>query len=137
MFKDDETDGAERAKTVAAWFADFKEFRSHGRRVSRKDAEDRGLRITRLEDDQSFQDAVQSVHHAVQHTLSATPTAKLIENHHGRAWIKMQVSQLVQIPQQGQQGQPNQPTSPGQPAGPGGPPLNREARRRQGQRGRR
>jgi hypothetical protein len=122
MFADDENP-ADKAKRTAAWFANFKEFRSHGRRVSREDARAQGLNVTDLEDDDDLQDAVLSVHHAVEHTLSATGTAKLIENHHGRAWIKMtQVIQMVPV----QAGEPR--PLPG--GAPGLPQLNRAERRR-------
>ncbi len=82
-------DAKDKAKSVAEWFADFKEFRSHGRRVGRDQAEEQGLVIYRLEEDAEFQDAVLSVHHAIQHTFTNTPSAKIVENHQGRAWIKM------------------------------------------------
>jgi hypothetical protein len=87
---------ADRARQIAAWFADFAAFKSHGRRVSRDDARAQGLLITDLESDHDLQDAVLSAHHAVQHSMGATAVAKIVENHHGRAWLKIQqVSQLV------------------------------------------
>jgi hypothetical protein len=86
----------EKAVAAAAWFADFKRFKSHGRPVHRDLARSQGLRIVNLESDPAFQDAVLSVHHAVQLTLGGTPTAKIVENHHGRAWIK--ISQVVGMP---------------------------------------
>jgi hypothetical protein len=39
-----------------------------------------------LEEEPALQDAVLSVHHAAMHTLSSTPTAKMIENNLGRMW---------------------------------------------------
>lgn len=95
MLRDD-PDAENRAQAAAAWFADFNAFRSHGRRVSRDDARALGIKVLDLEDDDRLQDAVLSVHHAFQHTLSATAVAKIVENHHGRAWMKIQqVQQLV------------------------------------------
>ncbi len=127
MFAGDDNAG-DKARQTAAWFADFKEFRSHGRRVGRDEARAQGLNVLDLEADHDLQDAVLSVHHAVEHTLSATGTAKLIENQHGRAWIKMtQVIQMVPVPA----GAPR--PLPG--GAPGLPQPNRAERRRQ-QRGR-
>jgi len=124
MFKG-ESDAAAKAKAVAAWFGDFKEFKSHGRRVSRDDARRQGLRVTDLEADQALQDAVLSVHHAVQLTLSQTGAVKLVENHHGRAWISMQQSVII-----GQA--PVAAPTPAPPAQPSTPPaLNRQQRRQQ------
>lgn len=72
---------------IADWFADYESFRSHGRRVGRDQARDVGLKIANLEDNPELQDSVLSVHHATMHTFSSTPAAKIIENHHGRAWV--------------------------------------------------
>lgn len=92
-----ETNGDAEAQRVAEWFSDFTAFRSHGRRVGRDEAVAQGLKIVPLEDDPQFQDAVLSVHHAVQHTFTGTLSAKLVENHLGRAWIRMAGEQSVQI----------------------------------------
>jgi len=130
-----EADGAQKAKAAAAWFADFAAFRSHSRRVSRDDAREQGLKVLDLEQDDDLQDAILSVHHAVQHTLSGTQAGKIIENHHGRAWIRQAgVIQMIQAPAQmpGPQGQPPmlapQPVPPQTNRPP--PPPNRRGKRR-------
>ncbi len=43
----------DKAKAVAAWFADFSRFKSHARPVTLIDAEQQGLKVTRLEDEQT------------------------------------------------------------------------------------
>lgn len=96
---DKDPDGADKAKKAAAWFADFTYFRSHGRRVSREDARGLDLNVTDLEDDQALQDKVLTAHHGVQLTLGGTPTLKIIENHHGRAWVNQ--AQEIQVQVQG------------------------------------
>jgi hypothetical protein len=104
MFKNDGPVAGVLAQAVAAWFADFKTFKSHGRRVSREDARAQGVKVVDLEDDSELQDAILSVHHAFQHTFSATQAGKIIENHHGRAWMKITTQQIqlsaVPVPQQ-------------------------------------
>lgn len=80
---------AEKAEKVAAWFADFSSFKSHSRPVTIEDVIDQGLNVAKLEKDQQLQDLVLSVHHAVRHTFNDTGTFKLIENHHGRAYLEM------------------------------------------------
>ncbi len=50
-----------KARLVAKWFANFSRFKSHGRPVTIRDAEQQGLKVTRLEDDQTLQDLVLSV----------------------------------------------------------------------------
>jgi hypothetical protein len=117
MFANDK-DGEEKATAVADWFADYKSFYTHGRRVSPDEAIAKGLKVIWLESDQKLQDAVLSVHHAVAHTFAGTPATKIVENHNGRAWIKMSGQVLVPAA-----GQPLAPPS-------GTPEINRAERRR-------
>jgi len=116
-------DPAKAAREAADWFGNAEEFLSHGRPVRRVEAREHGIIVTDLEDDGEFQDLVLSVHHAAMHTLTGTPTAKLIENQHGRAWI--QIGQQVQIALQG----PVLP-APGPPAAKPPPPAPRKQRKR-------
>ena len=95
MFAGD-ADAHTKALQAAAWFSDYPEFRSHGRRVSRDAAREQGLKVIDLETDDELQDAILSVHHALRHTLSGTPTVKIIENDLGRAYIEMTQTVLVQ-----------------------------------------
>lgn len=109
----------EAAEATAAWFADFSWFKSHGRRVGRDEARTQGLVVDDLEDDHQFQDLALSVHHAVRHTFNGTPVTKLIENHHGRAYVEMHQTQLLRV-------------GPGgaiEPVGPGGQGESRQQRR--------
>lgn len=94
MFKGD----MGKSAAVAAWFADFSNFKSHGRPVTLADAKAQGLDIVALEEDDTLQDLVLSVHHAIRHTFADTGTTKLIENHHGRAYIEIIQQQLIQVP---------------------------------------
>lgn len=95
MFAGD-LDAHTKAENAARWFADFTAFRSHGRRVSRDAAREQGLRIVDLEEDDALQDAMLSVHHAFNHTLAGTPAFKIIENHHGKAFIQQKAHLLIQ-----------------------------------------
>jgi hypothetical protein len=91
-----EGDAHTKAEKAAKWFADFTAFRSHGRRVGRDDAREQGIKVVDLEADGDLQDAMLSVHHAFNHTLAGTAAYKIIENHHGRAFIQQkQVHQIV------------------------------------------
>jgi hypothetical protein len=130
----------DKAEKAAKWFADFNAFRSHGRRVSREDARALDLKILDMEADKELQDAILSVHHTFAHTLAGTNAFKIIENHHGRAWVQQKQQVLVQVGPGGAIG-PGGPGGPGKPGvgGPGAPPAgtpqvrggNRAARRRQ------
>ena len=107
-----------------SWFADYKSFHSHGRRVGPNDARNVGLVVHRLEDDPALQDAMLSVHHATVHTHSGAGTSKIIENHHGRAFVKIARQQEVVLaaPQRA----PPQAPAPS----PQQPPVPRAERRR-------
>jgi hypothetical protein len=84
------------AMEAAKWFADYEVFGTHGRRVGRDQARAQGLNVLDLEKDHQLQDAVLSVHHATMHTFAGTAAHKIIENHHGRAWVR--ASAAVQVP---------------------------------------
>ena len=84
-----EENAAEKSREIAEWFADYESFRSHGRRVGREQARAIGLTVKNLEDSAALQDAVLSIHHAAMHTFSGTPAQKIIENHLGRAWVRL------------------------------------------------
>jgi hypothetical protein len=124
-----EADPKAKAEAVAAWFADFSGLLSHGRRVGRDEARAQGLSIIDLEGDQGFQDAVLSVHHAVALTFSGTPTTKLIENHHGRAWLQQVLVSAVGPAPPGEAGGPQPRPAPAQLPGGGNRAERRQADR--------
>ena len=109
-----------RAREAAEWFADYEAFGTHGRRVGRDQAREVGITIDDLEADRELQDAVLSVHHATMHTFSGTPTQKIIENHYGRAWVR--IGGTFQVPAA---------IVPNDPQPPPAAPQNRADRRRQ------
>ena len=88
MFKDDE-DRKMKAESVSNWLADHKLFKSHSRHLPRTEFQQKGLTIKCLEEDQIFQDLCLSVFHATTQTFSGTPALKIVENHVGRAFVKM------------------------------------------------
>jgi len=92
------TDAAERAEKIADYLSNHREFKSHGRHVSRDKAKELGLNIENLENDQELQDLVLSVFHATTHTFNGTTAVKIIENHNGKAFIKAQQTIPIQLP---------------------------------------
>lgn len=76
--------------------ADHTVSKSHGRHIPMQKCIDIGLKIEKMEEDQTLQDLVLSVHHSCIHTLSDTPSIKIIENQNGIAFI--QITQMVPIP---------------------------------------
>ena len=79
------------AKDISDWLADHKQFKSHSRHLSRELLEAKQLRILRLEGNDDLQDLVLSVFHATTHTFAGTNAAKIVENHNGRAFMKVAV----------------------------------------------
>jgi hypothetical protein len=109
MFKD-QKDAKEKAERVATFLADHKAFKTHGRHINREKARSFGLSIENLEGDQKLQDLVLSVFHATIHTFSGTNATKIIENHAGRAFVRMiQIRVAVPRPPQQPQTPPSSP----------------------------
>jgi len=88
----------EKADAILRELGDHALTKSHARHLSAKKCSEIGLTVRLLEDDQSLQEAVLSVHHACIHTLGATPAYKIIENHKGVAFIQIAQSVIVQGP---------------------------------------
>ena len=84
-------------KKIMTELADHTVSKSHGRHIPMQKCIDIGLKIEKLEDDQTLQDLVLSVHHSCIHTLSETPSFKIIENQNGIAFIQM--AKMMSVPQ--------------------------------------
>ncbi|MDP3774292.1 MAG: hypothetical protein Q8Q85_08500 [Gemmatimonadales bacterium] len=95
MFKG-KLDAETIARSIAGQLRDHGSFKSHGRHITRDKAQAMGLAIVPLEADQQFQDLALSVFHATTHTFGATACVKIIENHLGKAFVKLQ--QAIQVP---------------------------------------
>ena len=72
---------------------DYDEVKLHERQIDYHEASDIGLKIDLVEDDQILQDKVLSVHHCCIHTLANTEAIKIIENHKGASYVKMEQSE--------------------------------------------
>ena len=106
-----------KADEIADWISSHKHFQTHGRHLSREDLRAKGFtNILNLEDVPGLQDPVLSAFHATTITFDATPAVKLVENHLGKAFIKMMQMPQMMIPQQLMQApRPAQPPQPAQP----------------------
>lgn len=95
MFKGD-SKARDKAEKASEWLTNHGKFKSHNRHLSREDILQH-LPITRLEKDNLLQDLSLSVFHAATHAFSGTGSLKIIENHLGRAFIKM-MNPAIQTP---------------------------------------
>lgn len=96
MFKDEPRSEADpKVASIVEALGDHALTKSHSRHLSATRCKELGLKIVNLEDNQRFQDAVLSLHHACMLTFHTTPATKLIENHKGTAFIKTMQSAAV------------------------------------------
>ena len=109
MFRTDRK-RARKAKEIASWLSNHANFMSHMRHISRDALRNKDLKITDLENDQELQDLYLSVFHATTEALTNSALVKIIENHLGKAFIKLH--QAVMIPQIIPQVQPVFPPQP-------------------------
>lgn len=62
--------------------------KTHSRHLNIQKCIDIGLKIRRIEDDNTLQDLILSIHHSSIHTLTQTNAFKIIENQDGKALIQ-------------------------------------------------
>lgn len=87
----------QKAKEIGEWLGNFNEHKTHGRPIGFDLSKEKGLNVSRLEDDQKLQEAVLSVFHATMVTFQATNCLKIIENQNGKGHylVAGTVQQLV------------------------------------------
>lgn len=86
----------EQSEIIASALANHVLLRTHARPLDAAYLKSLGMKIDSLEADQQLQDKVLTVYHATMHTFSATAATKIIENQHGRAFIKIFQQVVVQ-----------------------------------------
>ena len=72
-----------KAAGVAKKLADHRVEKSHSRHIGIAKAQEIGLNITALENDDDLQDLVLTIHHTFMHTFANTARIKIIANHKG------------------------------------------------------
>jgi ATP-dependent protease ClpP protease subunit len=87
-YQQSQSSGDELADKIIEELGDHALTKSHARHLSIDRCKNMGLKVTSLEEDEKLQDAVLSVHHACIHTLSATSSIKIIENHEGITFMQ-------------------------------------------------
>ncbi|MDA3824047.1 MAG: serine protease [Bacteroidales bacterium] len=97
MLKDD-PDQERKIQSILTELGDHSVSYAHNRHLSAPKCKEIGLVIQDLEDDQTLQEKVLSIHHIYSHTLSATQAFKIIENHNGQAYIQQAQHLLMPTP---------------------------------------
>jgi ATP-dependent protease ClpP protease subunit len=95
MFEGDPKRTAKAARIVTK-LTDFSANKSHSRHIHFEECKQIGLKVELIEDDQELQDLVLTVHHCFMHSITNTPTYKIIENHNGNAFMKQQ--RIIPVP---------------------------------------
>lgn len=96
---DGDPKASQKAKAIVRKLTDYRGNKTHHRHIHVEELQKMGLNVKRIEDDQTLQDVVLTVHHCFMHTLMNTPTFKIIENHKGSAFVKQQVVQEMIVQQ--------------------------------------
>lgn len=81
-----EANPTDAAKAVVAGLMDYKSTTEHGHHFLSDKCSEIGLKIGSVEEDQGFQEALLSVHHATMATFARTNAIKLIDNSNGVNW---------------------------------------------------
>jgi hypothetical protein len=80
----------QKIDSIISALTEYDEVKLHERQIGYKEARKIGLKIRLLEQNQKLQDAVVTVHHCYVHSLSNTAAFKIIENHAGASFMKVQ-----------------------------------------------
>jgi Serine dehydrogenase proteinase len=97
MFSDkDEPTRTRLADEAVARLTDFSGNKSHDRHIHFDECIEIGLSVDLLEDDNTLQDLVLTVHHCYMNTLMNSPAFKIIENHMGIAFVKQQIPMAIE-----------------------------------------
>ncbi|MHB1938233.1 MAG: SDH family Clp fold serine proteinase [Acidobacteriaceae bacterium] len=97
MFADN-PDKNNLAEKIVMALTDFSGNKAHDRHIHFDECKEIGLMVRLLEEEQTLQDLVLTVHHCYMHALMNTPVFKMIENQNGAAFVKHQGPVQVPIP---------------------------------------
>ena len=98
MFADlEEPERKQKVSTIVEQLSDLRANKGHDKHIHFEECEAMGLKVKRLEDE-PIQDLVLTIHHCFMFALSNSPAFKIIENHLGRRFIKIQVQQQMPSP---------------------------------------
>ncbi len=78
----------DKVNKIVDALSDHKNSLTHSRHIDALQAKEIGLIIEDMEDDDTLQDKILTVHHAFVHTLGRANVKKIIENHEGKALVQ-------------------------------------------------
>jgi hypothetical protein len=83
-------DATQKARNIVSFLNEHEDSKTHARHINIDEAKQCGLRIQDLEDDETLQDLVLTVHHCFMHTFANANAIKIIENQNGIAVVMNQ-----------------------------------------------
>lgn len=89
-----------KIESVCEILSNLNDSKEHNTHFQIQQCKDAGLEIVDLEADQRLQDLVLTLHHCYMHTLGNTPAFKVIENHLGRAMVRLAQQPFTIVPTQ-------------------------------------
>ena len=94
MLKGD-NNSSKTARYIYEQLVDPAKNKSHSRHLSFNNCKQIGLKVKPLEEDNELQDRILSVHHSCMLTFYKTNAIKIIENHNGSAFIKVEQKMVI------------------------------------------
>lgn len=88
MFEGDR-DAFRKARNIVGKLNNHVDTKMHARHIHADEARQFGLKVTMIEENNTLQDTVLTIHHAYMHTFGNSPASKIIENHLGSAMVYM------------------------------------------------
>lgn len=94
MFKKD-PNAESKASRIVTQLNSHTSTKTHERHIPIDDCRNYGLKIISLEDDQTLQDIVLTIHHAYMISFTSSTAIKIIENHEGKAMVVHGVDKTI------------------------------------------
>lgn len=87
-----EAEAEEKAKAIVEFLSDFDSTRHHSRHININRCREIGLKIEQMEEDDTLQDLILTVHHCYIHAMDGGRVAKVVENDRGIAQVRLNVT---------------------------------------------
>lgn len=79
---------SKKAEEIANWLSNHASSAMHDRHISMSTAQEHGLKIKVLEEDNSLQDLILSIHHSYMMSFEFSTETLIMENSNNNSWIR-------------------------------------------------
>lgn len=87
-----QADAEQKAKSIVEFLSDFDSTRHHSRHININRCKEIGLNIIQMEDDDTLQDLILTVHHCYIHAMDGGRVAKVVENDRSIAHVRLNMN---------------------------------------------